>query len=106
MARGGREGGRAFVQALNLLADRGEAQSIYLMQTDPASGLTDHEKADEQAEAVGGEDRHYLFGYCAARARRIVGVQAALIVALVPEVVSRPVVTGEKLEALIQELST
>ena len=91
----------AFEEALDLLADRREAQSIYLVQTDGEPGSTDNEKAYREAEAAGGEERHILFALCAARARRIVSEQAALIVALLPDVVRRPFVTGDELEALI-----
>jgi hypothetical protein len=72
------------------------------MQHDGGNGLTDSENAERTAEAVGGEERALLFGYCAARARRIVGEQAALIVALLPDIVRRPVVIGDELEVLIE----
>jgi hypothetical protein len=90
------------VDALNLLSDREEAASIYAMQTSGGSGLNDRDTAERQAQAIGGEERHYLGGYCAARARRLVGEQAALIVGLLPDVVRRPMVTGDELEVLIQ----
>ena len=94
-----------FVEALHLLSDREEAQSIYAMQTSGGDGLADHAKAEREAETVAYEEHALLFGYCTARARRIVGEQASLIVALLPDIVSRPVVTGDELEALIQACS-
>lgn len=97
---------RTFVEALDLLADRGEAASIYAMQSNGGDGLTDSDRAEQKAALVGGEERHWLYGYCSARARRIVGEQAALIVALLPAIVRGPLVTGGELEALIQDRHT
>jgi hypothetical protein len=93
---------RSFVEALDLLSDHKEAQSIYAMQTSRGDGRTDGGKAEQEAAAVAYEERALLLGYCAARARRIVSEQAPLIVALLPHIVRRPVVTGDELEELIQ----
>ena len=60
-------------------------------------------QAEQQAASFDGEERHWLYGYCAARARRIVGEQAALIFALLPDIACRPLVTGDELEALIRD---
>jgi len=71
-------------------------------RTSGGDGLTDRDKAEQQAASVGGEERHFLYGYCAARAHRIVREQAPLIVALLPDIVRRPLVTGDELEALVR----
>jgi len=91
----------ALTAALHLMDDQLEAGIIYMLQTDGRPGPNDRENAEREALAAAGEERAILLSLCAARARRIVAANAALAIALFPDVMLRPLLTGAELETLI-----